>query len=213
VTVEPAVLSGETVPALTLFAREHQVGLVVASTHGRGTFERLVRGSVALTLSHAVSCPVLLLKPLQGAVPVLPPEGFHRILLPLDGSAGAEASLEPALALAASRQVAVLLVQVAPPLVEDARTLLETRQDAQRYLTRIADRLDRRGILVEQRVLVRGNPAAAIAGAAVRWEADLIALTTRPRGEGARVLLGSVADALVRRARTPVLVCHAGRPP
>jgi nucleotide-binding universal stress UspA family protein len=206
-----AVLSGNTGDALAEFARTEQVDLVVASTRGRGAIGRLVRGGIALRLSHSLYCPMLLLKPLQANATVLPAEGVHRILVPLDGSAAAELSLEPALALAAARQVSVMLVQVVSPAQEEGRTLQELKHEAQGYLTRVADRLDRRGILVDQRVVARRSPAAAIAETAERWGADLIALTTRDRGEGERLLLGSVADTLVRRARVPVLVCHTQR--
>jgi nucleotide-binding universal stress UspA family protein len=207
------VLSGEVAASLAEFIREHRVDLVVASTHGRGTISRLLRGGHALSIVHAVSCPALLLKPLRPPAGLLSPKGVHRILVPLDGSAGAEASLGPALALATPASAEVLLMQVIPP-VEDVQTLLELRQEAKRYLEDAASRLARRdGLRVDHYVTIRSNTGAAIVGAAGRWNADLIAITTRDRGETARVLFGSVADHVVEHAHSPVLVCHAAREP
>jgi nucleotide-binding universal stress UspA family protein len=50
--------------------------------------------------------------------------------------------------------------------------------------------------------------AAAIPEEATTTGCDLIAISTHARGGLPRVLLGSVADKVVRGAHTPVLVCH-----
>ena len=208
VPAEVALLAGEPVAALAAFAAERRVDLVVSSTHGRGALTRALRGSVALRLAHTVACPVLLLKPQQETSAPPDPDGFVRILVPLDGSPLAETSLEPALALAASRQLLVYLVQVVSPFGTSGQDLLDRQRSASMYLTAIAERLERRGIRVDTRVVTRSSAEAGIVSLAARWDVDLIALTTRDRGEGARTLLGSVADGAVRNASMPVLVCH-----
>jgi len=208
VPAEVALLEGDAVPALAAFAGEHRVDLVVSSTHGRSALVRALRGSVALRLAHAVACPALLLKPLRESSATPDPDGFVRILVPLDGSAVAETSLEPALALAASRQVLVYLLQVVSPFEGSGHALLDRRRAAAQYLNGVAERLERRGVLVECRVVTRSSAEVAIVTLAARWGVDLLALTTRDRGEGERMLLGSVADGVVHKAPMPVLVCH-----
>jgi nucleotide-binding universal stress UspA family protein len=208
VPVEAALLEGEAVPALAAFAGERRVDLVVSSTHGRGALARALRGSVALNLAHAVACPALLLKPLRESSATPDPDGFTRILVPLDGTPGAETSLEPALALASSRQVLVYLLQVVSPFEGGGHALLDRRRAASQYLNGVAARLERRGFRVECRVLTRSSAQDGIVSLAARWGVDLLAITTRDRGEGERMLLGSVADVAVQRAPMPVLVCH-----
>jgi nucleotide-binding universal stress UspA family protein len=209
VPTSAVLLQGDPAASLAAYAREQDVQLVVGSTRGRGVVARALRGGVVLPLAHAVACPALLLKPERDAIAVPDPDGFARILVPLDGTAAAEASLEPAIALAAERQVMLHLVHVASPLEPDGLDLPERRREAARYLNGVADPLERRGLRVDCQVVTSGQPGSAIARLATRWEVDLVAITTRRRSEGERMLLGSVADTVVQLARVPVLVCHA----
>jgi nucleotide-binding universal stress UspA family protein len=57
--------------------------------------------------------------------------------------------------------------------------------------------------------LVEGDPVAAILREADLVQCDLIVMGTRGRSEVSRVLAGSVAEAVARRARCPVLTVKA----
>jgi nucleotide-binding universal stress UspA family protein len=57
----------------------------------------------------------------------------------------------------------------------------------------------------------RGEVAAAIVQQVCAWRADVIVLTRRPRPAISRVLLGSVADQVMRKASCPVLAVHPKR--
>ncbi|HUF36844.1 MAG TPA: universal stress protein [Gemmatimonadales bacterium] len=208
VSAEMALLEGDPAEALAGFASERRTDLVVSTTHGRGALARALRGGVALRLAHALACPTLLLKPLHEASAAADPDGFIRIMVPLDGSAAAESSVAPALALAASRGVTLFLVQVISPFEGGGPRLADRRRDALYYLNGIAGRLDRSGARVDCRVVTRPKTAPSLVSLAARWSVDLIAITTRERGEGERLLLGSVADTVVRLATMPVMVCH-----
>ncbi|HEU5041840.1 MAG TPA: universal stress protein [Gemmatimonadales bacterium] len=209
VPAEVVLLEGDPVAALGALVAERRVDLVVGSTHGRGALARVLRGGVAIRIAHGISCPALLLKPLRESSAVPDANGFTRILVPLDGSRAAETSLEPALALAAARHAVLLLLRVLSPGREDGGTLADRRLDATRYLNWVAGRLEQRGVRVETRVVTRRAAGPGIVNLAGRWGADLLAITTRERGEGERLVLGSVADLAVERAPMPVLVCHA----
>ena len=206
---EVALLEGDPAPALAGLVAERRVDLVVGTTRGLGPVARALRGGVALRLAHGITCPALLLKPLREASTVPDAGGFTRILVALDGSRAAETSLEPALALAASRQVVMFLLRVLTPGRMDGGTLADRRLDATCYLNWVAGRLEPRGVRVEARVVTRSAPGPGIVSLATRWGADLLAVTTRERSEGERMVLGSVADLAVQRAPMPVLVCHA----
>jgi nucleotide-binding universal stress UspA family protein len=56
----------------------------------------------------------------------------------------------------------------------------------------------------------RGHLGAAIAQQASAWRADVIVLTRRPRLAISRLVLGSVADQVMRKASCPVLAVHPG---
>jgi nucleotide-binding universal stress UspA family protein len=57
-----------------------------------------------------------------------------------------------------------------------------------------------------QGCLVRGNAAKAIVRKAQEEDADLIVMGTHGRGGVRRLVLGSVAEAVARRSRIPVLL-------
>jgi nucleotide-binding universal stress UspA family protein len=57
----------------------------------------------------------------------------------------------------------------------------------------------------------RAEVAAAIALQAAAWRADVIVLTRRRRPAISRMVLGSVADQVMRNASCPVLTVHPNR--
>jgi nucleotide-binding universal stress UspA family protein len=83
------------------------------------------------------------------------------------------------------------------------------RERAAEYLESVTQRWAAHGYAAEVLALPMGPPAEAILACARGIRADLIIMTTRGRGGLARLLLGSVADAVVRHARCPVLLVPA----
>jgi nucleotide-binding universal stress UspA family protein len=65
------------------------------------------------------------------------------------------------------------------------------------------------GVRVRTRALAHPSAAGAILDAAAAGGFDLIALETRGRRGAARLLLGSVADKVVRGTAVPVLVSRS----
>jgi nucleotide-binding universal stress UspA family protein len=88
----------------------------------------------------------------------------------------------------------------------DVVTFLQA--DAERYLGRIADDLARAGLEASTMVSVE-SPESGIVNAANDLNADLIALATHGRSGVARWVMGSTADAVVRRTGLPCLVVRA----
>jgi nucleotide-binding universal stress UspA family protein len=200
------VLDGDQAPALATFAEEIGADLVVTSTRGRGALLRTCQGDLALRLAHDLACPTLVLKPRGRDQVVVPPTGFQRVVVALDGSTLAEASLDPVLALADRSQCHVTLAQVVSPL----RIGLPARKrEAIAYLLHVAERLRVRDVEVDVRVLPRVDAARAVLDHARRAQADLVALVTRERGATQRIALGSMADAVVHRGVVPTLVAHS----
>jgi nucleotide-binding universal stress UspA family protein len=149
--------------------------------------------------------------------PVLP-----RFLIPLDGSKSAEQILEPAMALGRVMRAEYTLLRVVEPAMAigydpvtyggwesvDERRVTREREEAQIYLNRITERFRKLSLSVQARVLTSHSPAVAILDEAATTGVSLIALDTHGRSGLARVLLGSVADKVVRGATMPVLILH-----
>jgi nucleotide-binding universal stress UspA family protein len=204
---------------LARYVLANQIDLVVLTTHGRGGLARAWLGSVADALVRCSSAPLLLLRPSKGA-PGLAQTPFKRILIPLDGSALSEQILEPALELGGLAQAEYVLVRVVEPFVLadyaplaqasrlDTQLTQAQSAEARHDLERVAERLRAAGQTIYTRTLLAEQPAVAILDEARRQDVDLVAMTTHGRSSLARLLLGSVADKVLRGAARPVLVAR-----
>jgi nucleotide-binding universal stress UspA family protein len=216
--VRATVLDGPVVEALAAHAAEVHADLIVMCTHGRGGLTRSWLGSVADGVVREVTVPVLLLKPDHTEPPpaVAP---FRRVLVPLDGSALAEEVLSPVTkVLVRDADAAItLFVAIAPMAVVASASLAgpdspgseeSTRleQQTHAYLEGVASRLRAQGFSVRTHTASHQHAAHAILAYAAELQADLIALSTHGRGGLRRLLLGSVADKVLRGAASSVLL-------
>lgn len=208
-------------PEICEEASRIEADLVIMATHGRGTFRRMWLGSVSDYVIRHMAVPVLLVPPRPDGT-TNPETAIRRILVGLDLSRDAEAILEPVAGLAQLHGASVTLMHVAEiifevgkltgstPVVTNSGLLEATRAEAELQLERVAKRMRERGVMVETRVVTGINAAGGLLEALVHDRFDLVALTTHGRSGLRRLLLGSVADKVIRGATTPVLVL---RPP
>jgi nucleotide-binding universal stress UspA family protein len=202
------------------------VDLIVLSSHGRGAVARFWLGSIADKLVRTAPVPVLLARPPEhsAAADLQHPVSLKHILIALGGNTAAERIVEPALAIGKLTGADYTLVRVVRPafphLVAHSGTGADPSgssglgkidahnwQKAEDYLRIVAECLRARGAKVQTRVHVAEQPATAILKEAALVGADLIALETHGRG-ASRLLIGSVADKVVRGSTIPVLVCR-----
>jgi len=226
VPVSNVILQGGIVSTLAEHAANRSADLVVMTTHGRGTFGRFWLGSVADELVRRLPMPVLLTQPHEAAPDftqnVLP----RFLLLPLDGSSLAELMVEPVLELARLTGAEVTLLRVVKSVMaaaypveaytvdEAARAVIDrieemqeqVKKEASEYLENIARRFREKAVKVQMRVAVEHQPALAILREAASRDGGLIAIETHGRKGLARMLLGSVADKVIRGTPVPVLV-------
>jgi nucleotide-binding universal stress UspA family protein len=129
---------------------------------------------------------------------------FQNILIPTDFSGSAEQAVQHALTLAAREQAQILLLHVLPgmavPGTEDRR-----QATAEQWLHDLA----RHASVPVHTLVVWGDPAAEICRVAQERQSDLIAMSTHGRTGRTLELIGSVADAVVRRAPCAVLIFRA----
>jgi len=142
----------------------------------------------------------------------------QRVLVPLDGSALSEAALPWVRRLATDGAVEAVLLRVLVPVTNYALGVLGTagpgpvidpeadRAAAQDYLDRVAVG----AAAVVARLVREGPPADEIIAAAAEQQVDLIAMSTHGRTGLGHLLLGSVAEAVIRRAQVPVLIVPPG---
>jgi nucleotide-binding universal stress UspA family protein len=223
VRVTSALRDGPVAEALCAEAATAAADLVVMATHGRGPWSRFWLGSVADQLLRRLTVPVLLVRPREGGPDRAGEPVLRRVLIPLDGSDAAEQALRPATELGGLMQAEYTLLGAVEPFIVPDRRLggnavagwnpelaQAAAAGAAAYLEHMAGRLRARGLGVQVRVVVNRPAAAAILEEARAGVSDLIALATRGRGGSARLLLGSVADKVIRGGDGAVLVVPPG---
>lgn len=128
---------------------------------------------------------------------------FKTILCPVDVDEDCSEQMALALALAEQHQAAVCLLYVAAEPVAASDPVPEWQERLQYRLYRLGETWFEGKVPFEVAIW-SGDPASAIIGAARASGADLIVIATRRRGLD-RVLLGSVANRVVRESPVPVL--------
>lgn len=214
IRVITALESGIVNATLVAYASQHNVDLIVMSSHLRGGLKRATLGSTADYLIRHSGTPVLIAKPaFNGDEPV---KTIARIVVALDGSPLAEQIVPHVAALAAGLGADVQLVRVLTPQTYAQEQIMQPGlpwwdadiSEAYSYLAGIAQRLGEQAIAVTTEVLLSENVAAAILDYAARVNADLIAIATSGAGGFKRLVFGSVADELTRTSPTSLLVFH-----
>ena len=221
VDVTSTILSGRVAETLREHVSSSPDDLVVMSTHGRGPLSRAWLGSVADRLVRHSRVPVLLFRPAQeGPIDLRTPYAFTRIVVALDGSEYAEAGLDWAHRIGAPARATYVLVRAVPPrfaaspympygVKEPQEVAGQEGEDAARYLLDVKTRWSRTGRTIETAVLPGVQPGPGVTTFARKTEADLIVVTTHGRSGLPRLLLGSVADKVIRSATTPVLIVRS----
>ncbi len=212
IAVEATLLAGDP-PADVIVEEARRIGadLIVAGHRGHGAMATVFLGSVARDITEHAPCPVLIARG----------KSAEHLVIADDGSEGAFRArhLLSTWPLFTGKRVDVVSVaQVARPLLagvavsvrEEARAAqaeseMEARVSYGRLANEGAEGLRLAGL--HSAAYVRsGDPAEQICDLARERDADLIVMGTRGRGTAARVLLGSVARAVLLGASCSVLV-------
>lgn len=185
---------------------------IFIATHGRSGPKRWAMGSVAGDVVRAASCPVLVVR--AGGDAAASPSAVRRVLVPLDGSATSETALAEGVRVATALGATLDLMQAVPfPwavygtaadgwATTDVDDLMVKGADD--YLAQVQHRLP--AALASERHVLRGGPALGILDHAEKTGADLIVMGTHGRSGVSRLILGSVADQVVRAGTVPVLL-------
>lgn len=145
---------------------------------------------------------------------------FRHILVPLDGSRLAESALAPAARLARRMDAAVTIVHVieknAPSEVHSERHLV-TPEEASAYLKEVS----RLSVLSGLRIVTHVHTAEvsdvprSITEHSAELAPDLIVMSTHGRGSARRLIFGDIAQQVIARGVTPVLMVrpteHGGK--
>lgn len=212
-------VTGDPAQQILQVAQQLGAGLIVMTTHGRGALGRWAFGSVADTVSRTSPVPVMIIHPREESAP--PDPVIRRVLAPLDGSPLAEHALPVAGAIAQQLRIPVHLltaidlsqllpVGLTPAVAFNAEVyegaVTQAQRDAEGWLAQAAIQLQQSGVEVTQEARI-GAPFAAIQE--IMQPGDIIVLASRGRHGAARLVLGSIAEQLIREGSAPVVLVPA----
>ena len=189
VAADMTVLHGQSIGQIGSFAAANGSDAIVIGTHGRSGVVRAMLGSVAEGVLRQMDIPVVSVH--DNDVMRTGP-----IAVALDSSPAAQTALDLAIRIAGARGIPLLLVHV------NSRAQSDTAVTSQ--LDDAVVRARSHGI-VAQLVVDEGGPADELLRAADAHDCCMIVMGTHGREAFVRLVLGSVAAAVVERARVPVV--------
>ena len=213
---EVRVLDGRPHAAIVEEAERLAVDLLVVGSNGRSGLGRLLLGSVAERVLRYAHCSVLVARQRRLTGNVLVATDFSDPALPAVHAAVDEATRLGGRVTAAHAIDLMELDWSSMPLPSTTAGLAvpeaaidEMRRDVRQRLVLALSSFGATG----DTLLLEGPPADAIVKAAQEIDAQLIVVGTAGRTGLRRVLLGSVAEAVVRIATTSVLVVRLNEAP
>jgi len=195
-------------PAILDYADENGVDLIVMGSHGRRGLRRLLLGSVTEEVIRAGTWPVLTVRGEHDHGPTT--TNYGRIVAPVDFSSSTPEGLETAADLARRFSAELELIHIVdvPILPELYGPVTTPVVDVKRATDQAAEKLEqlagplRADLSVSTDVHVGGAVHEILKAAE---GADLIVLPTHGYSGLDRMLMGSVAEGVLRRATCPVL--------
>jgi len=207
---ERVVVEGSAHAAILELAERAKPQLVVVSHSEKAVIERAVLGSTAEQITRHAPCSVLVVRSAGATGPVLAATDLSDAAFPAVQMAGIEATRRDA------ELVVVHALDVAQPFTAlfeptatlDQATVKKLSEAADELLQAIVSRAGHPG----STAVVLGPPARAVAEEAEVCGAALIVVATHGHSGLRHVLLGSIAEGVVRRAHCNVLVVRGHTP-
>lgn len=132
----------------------------------------------------------------------------YKILYPTDFSTSGQTALEMATSLARDRGATLVIMHVEePPMAYGGGELYYGMEEPDRAELKrmLGEVIPADPAVAYEHRLMTGSPASAILEMAEREQVNLIVMATHGRTGLLRVLMGSVAEEVVRMAKCPVL--------
>lgn len=213
--VQRVVLEGDIAEQVSSYVRDFEIDLVVMASHARSKVARFFMGSVADRVLHLAGCPAMVMRAPEGTArnPVPSDRRFNTIVTPTDFSKPAEQGLMRAIDFALDYDAKLYVVHAIDDrklmMLEESRrkdALTKIREDVTDHLeewcAKIPPEVD-----VEAKILI-GDTTEKVGQFASKHNCDLVVIGARAIDEFKRLLVGSVADSMVRVVDCPVFVEH-----
>lgn len=192
-----------------------QADLVVMASHRKPTPEQKVYGSVAQALLAKSPVPVVVMRVDETLAHPEVRSGGPEVLVPVDGSAFAEAALPYAAEAARALGWTLTLLRVLPDPNQPGikpESYLEEEARAVSYLVQLAAPLRQMGLKVQTEIKTGPTSPTILAESEAR-HTGLIAMATHGRTGVQEMLFGSVTRDMLRNSQLPLLLVRPSQTP
>lgn len=208
-TVEVIETTDSIHETLVEYTTDHDIDLLAMGTSSPSGLSRFLMGSITRRTLRAVDVPVLTVNP-----DTSPSSRVESILLPTDGSAGAEAAAEYALDLAEALDASLHVINVVDvtgpwETLESDQLISSFEMAGQEAVDSVLERSEQLDISSVQASVLDGSPSEVTIEYATDKNLDLIVMGTHGRSGLDRVLLGSVAERVIGHAIQPVVTAKS----
>ena len=223
VKVRGELLAGYPADEIVPYVDKNKINLILMATHGSSGVNRWAMGSVAYKVMRSVKVPVLLIR--AGITEEMISDKMRggSILVPLDGTKGAESVLphveELVIQFGVDEMEVVLLGVCEPPDISSdypysmpisweehvEQEQIKCKLVAGVYLAEIGKEIKKAGLKVRTELLL-GKPASEIIAYASENNSSFIIMATHGRSGISRWAYGSVAEEVMLGTFTPILL-------
>jgi nucleotide-binding universal stress UspA family protein len=213
---ENTLLEGQAAGRIIEFAHDHDVNLIILSSHGRSGLSGWNVSSIVQKIILRAYVPVMIVRAYQPVTGDLAGLRYQRLLVPLDCSQRAECVLPLATTLARSHESELLVVHVVSrpqmprraPLAQEDIELADQITERNRlmaagYLQQLQSRLD---VDAQTRLLVSDNAVATLHELVQQENVDLVVLSAHGYSGGTKWPYGSMVINFIAYGTTPLLI-------
>ena len=207
VSVVSEVLQGDPYKTIVDYSEQSDVDCIVMPTHGRRGIHRFLLGSVTERVINTAAVPVISVNPDRDHPLTYPPQ---HILVPTDGSRGAELAVTEGINVANATGATLHLLHVVETgsLGPDARSKLnegESTGRAHEIIAEATEKAEEASLEPVTSVIEHGDPSKVIRNYIDENEIDLAILGAHGQTDFNRYVMGGVSAKLVRTSPVPVM--------
>lgn len=210
--VDVIAAGGDPAREITDAAAKMEAGLIVMPAHGKNWMDRLVVGSVTERTVRFARCPVLVIPPpIRAERAPKDWAAVSRVIVPFDFTEHDLRALKYARRFVEddAQLTAVHVSPIpSPPVLEAIWNPFDPRASAERARVAVQAQLEAHGLAHAKAHARLGLVGPELLHAAETENAELVVVASHGRSGLGRMLIGSVAEGLVRHAPSPVLVLH-----
>lgn len=209
--ISTAIRYGRPIHQLLRIANDEDVDHIVIGSHGRDGAKRLLLGSVAETVVRRADVPVTVVRD----SPTVADGDPDRVLVPFDGSDQSKEALAYAVKQFPDAEITALYAVYPPRDVVGSGTKAATDEiedwgaSLDDHTARVIELAVEHTDHPIKTATTNGDPAASIVEYAADESVDHIVIGSHGRDGLSRLIMGSVAETVVRRAPTSVTVVRS----